>query len=52
MSRSGYGNPEIVGDMRQQSHHDELARTDAEASEGKSQHRPPDPTARHGHRLF
>jgi hypothetical protein len=36
MSGSGYGNPEIFGDMRQQSHHDELARTDAEAAKGKS----------------
>jgi hypothetical protein len=46
MSRSGYGDTEISGDVRQQSHHDELARTDGEAAEGKSQYRPSESTLR------
>jgi hypothetical protein len=34
MSRRGYRNAEVSGNVRQQSHHREFARTDAEAADG------------------
>src|SRR5713101_5792189 len=51
MSRAGYRNAEVSGNIREQPHHDELARADAEAPDSERQFRPSGAAALHCSRI-